>query len=122
MSTLIPTFRRRNGKPSAPVFWCRPEATSRQAAISRHELRQKINETYPDIGACGIDVEVELDQDNRAWAVNLRKDQHAWTTLIEIDEARHCIQGRKCLFLALQISEFKRSLERPGAPPATLRP
>ena len=38
--------------------------------ITREELCNKITEVFPDIGVCGIDLEVEFDKENKAWKAN----------------------------------------------------
>ena len=40
-------------------------------------LCDKIRQLYPDIGECGIDIEVDYDQEQKTWTVNLKKD-HLW--------------------------------------------
>jgi hypothetical protein len=41
----------------------------------KNELCEKIRALYPDIGECGIDVNVEYDEDQKAWVVDLKKDR-----------------------------------------------
>ena len=41
--------------------------------IDKAELCQKIQEIYPDIGDCGIDVDVAYDAENQRWTVDLKK-------------------------------------------------
>jgi len=40
----------------------------------REALCEKIRELYPDIGECGIDVDVDYDEEQKSWTVNLKKD------------------------------------------------
>ncbi len=35
----------------------------------KKELCEKIRSIYPDIGECGIDVDVEYDEAKKAWTV-----------------------------------------------------
>ena len=51
--------------------------------IDKNELCQKIQEIYPDIGECGIDVNVAFDQANQRWTVDLKKDSHQLKTFPE---------------------------------------
>ena len=39
------------------------------------ELCEKIRSIYPDIGECGIDIDVNYDQDQKSWVVYLKKDK-----------------------------------------------
>ena len=47
-----------------------------QTQIDKNELCEKIRDIYPDIGACGIDLEVAYDEDQQRWVVYLKKDAH----------------------------------------------
>lgn len=77
---------------------------------SKKELCKKITEVFPDIGACGIDVNVGFDADNEAWIVDLIKDNHHLTTFLEIPEADECMAGKQCVSLGLQIAQLRRNL------------
>ena len=55
--------------------------------IDKDSLCQKIKELYPDIGECGIDVNVEFDEQEGTWVVNLKKDRHELKTFLEENEA-----------------------------------
>jgi hypothetical protein len=41
--------------------------------IDKDELCHKIRNIYPDIGECGIDVDVAFDETNQRWVVDLKK-------------------------------------------------
>ncbi len=43
--------------------------------IDKNELCEKIRELYPDIGECGIDLNVAYDEAQQAWVGELKKDQ-----------------------------------------------
>ena len=49
--------------------------------IDKNELCEKIRSIYPDIGECGIAVQVEFDEVQKLWVVDLKKDG---PTVIEI--------------------------------------
>jgi len=38
----------------------------------KNELCDKIKSIYPDIGECGIDVEVNYNESKKAWVVDLK--------------------------------------------------
>jgi hypothetical protein len=61
-----------------------------QAMYDKKELCEKIREIYPDIGECGIDVDVEYDEAKKAWIVDLKKDQHELKTHLEPEDAAVC--------------------------------
>ena len=41
--------------------------------IDKKQICEKIREIYPDIGACGIDVDVDYDATQKRWVVDLKK-------------------------------------------------
>jgi hypothetical protein len=78
----------------------------------KKELCEKIRSIYPDIGECGIDVDVEYDGAQKAWVVDLKKDQHELKTHLELQEADECMEGKQCVSLGLQIAQLKANIER----------
>jgi len=79
---------------------------------SKEELCDKIRSVFPDIGACGIDVRVDYDQQNKAWVVDLKKDNHELKTFLEEDEAQQCMDGKQCVSLGLQIAQLRQNIEQ----------
>ena len=78
-------------------------------------LCEKISSIYPDIGECGIDVNVTYDKAKKAWVVDLKKDHHELKTYLELEEARDCMQGKQCVSLGLQVAQLRANIERmPG--------
>jgi hypothetical protein len=80
--------------------------------IDREELCQKIVSLYPDIGVCGIDVNVEFDKANNAWVVDLQKDKHRLKTFLEAGDAENCMDGRQCVSLGIEIAQLRANIER----------
>ncbi len=76
------------------------------------ELCDKIKAIYPDIGECGIDVDVDYDDEKKTWVVDLKKDEHELTTHLEVQEADECMDGKQCVSLGLQIAQLKANIER----------
>jgi hypothetical protein len=74
-------------------------------------LCEKIKEVHPDIGECGINVNVEWDATNNAWVVDLKKDQHELKTFLEPEDAKGCIDGKQCVSLGLQIAQLKANIK-----------
>ena len=75
-------------------------------------LCEKITELYPDIGECGIDIDVEYDDDNQAWMVDLKKDKVRLKTYLEPTDADACMLGRKCIGLGLQVALLRDNIEK----------
>lgn len=78
---------------------------------SKDDICRKIESVLPEAGRCGIDYSVEYDEQNRAWAVDLRKGEQHLTTYIEDAEATSCLENDKCIPLGLQIGQLKRNID-----------
>jgi hypothetical protein len=76
----------------------------------KKELCQKIKEIHPDIGVCGIDVDVEWDQEKKVWAVDLKRKGHELKTYLEPEDAEGCMNGKQCVSLGLQIAQLKSNI------------
>lgn len=79
--------------------------------ISKQQLCKKIEEVFPQAGACGIDYDVDFDEENKAWTVDLHHGPHHLKTFIDTDEAESCLEGKMCIPLGLQIAQLKRNFE-----------
>ena len=44
--------------------------------VDKNELCEKIRSIYPDIGECGFAVNVEYDEKNKRWVVDLKEGGH----------------------------------------------
>ncbi|MGB3211278.1 MAG: hypothetical protein WBB19_11280 [Desulforhopalus sp.] len=81
---------------------------------TKEELCKKITEMYPEIGECGIDVDVSYDNDKKAWVVDLVKDSHELKHYLDLPEADDCMEGNKCVPLGLEIAQLKNNIEGKG--------
>ncbi|RJQ66632.1 MAG: hypothetical protein C4519_25260 [Desulfobacteraceae bacterium] len=80
--------------------------------IDKHELCAKIAEIYPDIGTCGIDIDVAYDDENERWVVHLKKNHHRLKTFLEPGDAELCLTGRQCIGLGIEIAQLRDTIER----------
>ncbi|MFO8174609.1 MAG: hypothetical protein R6T96_10030 [Longimicrobiales bacterium] len=81
--------------------------------MNKAELCEKIQEIYPDIGRCGIEVEVlGYDESKEAWTVILRRDDRELITHLDPPNARACMEGRECVHLGLQIGQLMDNIEK----------
>jgi len=78
----------------------------------KKELCEKIRELYPDIGECGIDVDVDYDEEQKSWTVNLKKDHIDLKTFLEDQDAELCMEGKQCVSLGLEIAQLKANIEK----------
>jgi hypothetical protein len=80
--------------------------------VDKKALCEKIRAIYPDIGECGIDVNVEYDDEQRAWVVDLKKDKHQLKTFLEENDAELCMLGKQCVSLGIEIAQLRGNIER----------
>ncbi len=79
---------------------------------TKEELCEKIKAVFPEIGACGIDLMVDYDKNNKAWVVDLKKGKHELKTFLEESEAQQCMDGKQCVSLGLQIGQLRKNIEQ----------
>lgn len=77
----------------------------------KKELCEKIIAMYPEIGACGLNLDVNFDDEKNTWVVRLNKDNHTLTHYLDVPEADHCMNGRECVSLGLEIAQLKKNIE-----------
>ena len=78
----------------------------------KEELCAKITQIYPEIGECGIDINVRFDDEKKAWVVDMVKDSHNLKHYLDIPEADHCMDGKECVSLGLEIAQLRKNIER----------
>ncbi len=79
--------------------------------MNSEELCRKIETLYPEIGQCGIDVNVEWSDEKGAWLVDLKSGQKVLTTHLEHTDAEACMQGKQCVALGLQIAQLRYNVD-----------
>ena len=80
--------------------------------IDKQALCAKITELYPDIGECGIDIDVDYDEEKKAWIVDLKKDKFELKTYLEDGDADKCMLGQQCVGLGIEIAQLRTNIER----------
>ncbi|UCF92747.1 MAG: hypothetical protein JSW39_00910 [Desulfobacterales bacterium] len=80
--------------------------------IDKGELCEKIRAIYPDIGECGIDLNVEYDEEQKTWVVHLQKETHKLKTFLEAGDAEKCMEGKQCVSLGIEIAQLRANIER----------
>jgi hypothetical protein len=71
------------------------------------ELCEKIKEVFPDIGECGIDIDVDFDDETKSYIVHLEKGSKKIKTHLEPEDADTCMDGKQCIGLGIQIGQFR---------------
>ena len=80
--------------------------------VEKEQLCAKLVELYPDIGACGIDVDVDYDEEKKAWIVDLKKGSFELKTHLEDGDADKCMLGQQCVGLGIEIAQLRSNIER----------
>ena len=75
--------------------------------IDKAALCEKIRKLYPDVGECGIDVKVEYDEAENSLIVRLKKGNKEIKHYLPADDASACMEGKQCVALGIEISQFK---------------
>ncbi|MGB3647279.1 MAG: hypothetical protein WBD61_00745 [Desulfobulbales bacterium] len=79
--------------------------------LDKKELCDKIQQLYPDIGECGIDLTVDYDRRQNAWVVDLKKDNHELKHFLENPDAKECMSGKQCVALGLEIAQLLKNIK-----------
>lgn len=80
--------------------------------MNKEDICRKIRKIYPNIGKCGIDLNVVYDDENKMWRVSLRRDGKELKTYLEPGDAELCLEGNQCLSLGIEITQLKDSIDR----------
>ncbi len=77
----------------------------------KNELCGKIKNIYPEIGECGIDIDVKHDDQKKVWIIDLKKGEHELKHHLEYSDANDCIDGKQCVSLGLEIAQLRKNIE-----------
>ncbi len=80
--------------------------------VDKNQLCKKIREIYPDIGECGIDIDVTFDDIQSRWVVDLKKDRHHLKTYLEKGDAEFCLEGKQCVGLGIEIAQLRGNITK----------
>ncbi len=79
--------------------------------MDKKELCKKILEIYPDIGQCGINLDVDYDDEKKTWVVHLERKGKKLDHYLDEEDIKACLEGRQCVALGIQIGELKKDVE-----------
>ncbi len=80
-------------------------------AYSTAALKDKILEFHPEIAAKAINLEVNFDQPNRRYVLKLSKDSQESGLYLDQKDADSCMEGKKCVNLAVQVAQCLAEFE-----------
>jgi hypothetical protein len=70
-------------------------------------LCEKIKSIYPDIGECGIDIDVDYDETAQSMVVFLRKGGKEVKHFLPDEDADACMAGKQCVALGVEIAQLR---------------
>lgn len=73
----------------------------------KEKICDKIKSIYPDIGECGIDLEVDYDETQKSLVVYLRKGNKEVKHFLPSEDADACLEEKKCVALGLEIAQLR---------------
>ncbi len=76
----------------------------------KEQLCQKIQEIFPEIGECGVDIKVTRDSKEKVWLIDLKKGRHELLHYLEYKEADDCLEGKQCVSLGLEIAQLRNNM------------
>jgi len=80
-------------------------------SVNVKDLEGKLIEMYPEIKSHKMDLSLDFDNSKDEWIVGLKKGSHSLTTHLENKDAEDCLNGIKCVYLGVQISQFIKNFE-----------
>jgi hypothetical protein len=70
-------------------------------------LCEKIKSIYPDIGECGIDIDVDYDEEKQSTVVTLCKGDKTVKHYLPDADADACMAGKQCVALGVEIAQLR---------------
>lgn len=79
---------------------------------TQQELCTTIESLHPKMGACGVDFDVEYDDEVQAWSVDFHQGKQHLKTFVEDSEADDCLKKKQCIPLGLQMGQLRENFEK----------
>lgn len=80
-------------------------------AYSDVALKDKIMEMYPEIIQHDVSMGLYFDPGKSAYIITFRRGNEALSTHLEKKDADECMNGIKCVYLGIQVSQFIKNFE-----------
>lgn len=75
--------------------------------LNKNLLCEKIKSIYPDIGQCGIDIDVDYDEEKQSTVVTLCKGDKTVKHYLPDEDADACMAGKQCVALGVEIAQLR---------------
>jgi hypothetical protein len=73
---------------------------------TNQEQREKIQQLYPDICQCDINIVVNWDPQKGVWTVDFKKGERRTCHYPEEKDAVACLEGEKCVGLGIDFNSI----------------
>ncbi len=80
-------------------------------AYTHEALKDKIVEMYPEIKEHKILTSVDFSPQKNAYVITFKRDSETLATHLEKHDADECMNGIKCVYLGVQVSQFINNFE-----------
>ncbi len=74
-------------------------------------LKDKIVEMYPEIEDHAISVGLDFSEEKNAYIVKFKRGNQELITHLEKADADECMNGIKCVYLGMQVTQFIKNFE-----------
>lgn len=71
------------------------------------QLCEKISDLFPDIGKCGINLNVHFDEKENIHVVHMQKGDKVVKTFLEPEDVELCMKGKQCVSLGVHLAQFR---------------
>ena len=71
----------------------------------RIDLCMKLTEVMPELGVCGVDIDVTHDDALKAWRVTYNAGNERGLTFLDDEDVDRCMIGKECLSLGMMAHE-----------------
>jgi hypothetical protein len=75
--------------------------------LDKKALCEKIISIYPDIGECGMDIDVDYDAEKQSTVIHLRRGNKTVKHYLPDEDAEACMAGKQCVALGVEIAQLR---------------
>lgn len=75
------------------------------------DLQAKISGMYPEIGKHTLSMSIDFKESDKVYLLTFKRGAEVLTTRLEKHDADECMNGVKCVYLGVQVSQFINNFE-----------
>ena len=79
-------------------------------------LKEMIYELHPEIVQHALNLSVSFDEAKNAYVLKFSRGGRELNTYLNKQDADECMEGKKCIYLGVQIAEFLADFEEIASP------